>query len=82
MAEYQRIPTTENHAEAVEERDEANELSLENPLSRSTLDEFNRPLPALWKRIGLLVAIVFLGWAAVRLGRAGTAEPEVIYATR
>lgn len=81
MADYQRIPTNEGNAIAEEERDEANELSLENPLSRSTLEEFNRPPPAAWKRVALIFTIFFLGWAAFKLGRAGS-TPEVVYANR
>ncbi|KLT42207.1 hypothetical protein CC85DRAFT_228725, partial [Cutaneotrichosporon oleaginosum] len=54
------------------------------PHSRSTLEEFNRPAPAWWKRVALIATIIFLGWSAIRFGRGASKskQPEVIYATR
>lgn len=79
MSQYQRLPTSDTAAAAADE----DELSLSNPYPRRTLDEFNRPPPAWWKRAALLFTIFFLSWAAIRLGRGASKKaPEVVYATR
>lgn len=77
MSEYQRVPTSENAATEAEQ-----ELSLENPHTRATLDEFNPVAPAWWKRAALVFTIFFLAWGAIRLGRGASKAPDVIYATR
>lgn len=83
MSQYQRVPTSEAAAHD-REAEHADELNLQNPHSRNTLEEFNRPAPAWWKRAALIAAIIFLGWGAIRLGRGASKsqQPEVIYATR
>ncbi|KAG6330672.1 hypothetical protein ID866_8415 [Astraeus odoratus] len=43
---------------------------------------FNRPPPAAWKRIALILFIVFLFWLSYSLRPKKTAKPEVIYASR
>lgn len=88
MASYQRIPTSSQAADARDEheheQDEQDSLSLQNPLTQSSIDEFNRPPPALWKRLAVLAAVLVLGWGAVRLGQWGERKrnPEIIYASR
>ncbi|KIR51457.1 hypothetical protein I315_06156 [Cryptococcus gattii Ru294] len=45
--------------------------------------EFNRPPPAWWKRMLLIVAIIAMGWLSIYLGRRGMSKkPQVIYASR
>lgn len=81
MASYQRIPTSAQQADEVDEQDQ---LSLQNPLTQSTIDEFNRQPPALWKRLAVIATILLLGWGAVKLGQWGEKKrsPEIIYASR
>jgi hypothetical protein len=87
MASYQRLPTSpvEQHElqqqQQEQEQDEP-ELSTSNAYSRATLDEFNRPEPAWWKRALVIVAIIFSGWLAFRIGHSGNSKAKVIYATR
>jgi hypothetical protein len=76
---YQRLATS---AQAADEHEDEHELSRDNAYTRATLDEFNRPAPAWWKRALLIAAIFFLGYAAWKLGRMGGEKPKVIYATR
>ncbi|BEI80104.1 hypothetical protein CcaverHIS002_0106330 [Cutaneotrichosporon cavernicola] len=81
MSQYQHVPTSEVAALENEE-----ELSLQNPLSRATINEFNRPEPHWLKRLALIGAILLLGWFSVYVGTVHIfnkpKEPEVIYATR
>ncbi|GMK54516.1 hypothetical protein CspeluHIS016_0111020 [Cutaneotrichosporon spelunceum] len=81
MPEYQHVPTSEAAAQEAEE-----ELSLQNPHSRATLDEFNRPEPQWWKRVGLILTLFFLAWFSIYIGKEHVfnkeKKPEVIYATR
>jgi hypothetical protein len=80
MASYQRVPS---RPEDVNEVDEHDLLTLDNPHTASTMAEFNRPAPAWWKRGLLIFAVFFLGWMAVKLGGlTGDRKPKVIYATR
>ncbi|AFR96925.1 hypothetical protein J008_04835 [Cryptococcus neoformans] len=45
--------------------------------------EFNRPPPAWWKRVLLILAIIAMGWLSIYLGRRGMSKkPQVIYASR
>ncbi|KAG2336342.1 hypothetical protein BDR05DRAFT_1005970 [Suillus weaverae] len=41
----------------------------------------NRPAPSLWKRIALLLATVFLFWAAFQL-KPQRSKPKIIHAER
>lgn len=81
MSSYQRIPSS---AQQADEQDERDALSLQNPLTQSTIDEFNRQPPPLWKRLAVLAAVILLGWGAIRLGQWGgeKSQPEIIYASR
>ncbi|OAX39354.1 hypothetical protein K503DRAFT_689816 [Rhizopogon vinicolor AM-OR11-026] len=42
---------------------------------------FNRPAPSIWKRISLLLVIVFLFWAAFQL-KYQRSQPKIIHADR
>lgn len=52
------------------------------PLRESIRSEFNRPPPATWKRVLLVLAVLLMGYVAVKLGGYGEKKPQVIYASR
>jgi hypothetical protein len=74
-ARYERIPTDPDSD------DHDQDVDTDRPLRASVQAEFNRQPPAWWKRGLLLLALVALGWLAVKLS-AGNSKPQVIYATR
>lgn len=52
------------------------------PLRESIRSEFNRPPPATWKRVLLVLAVLLMGYVAVKLGGIREKKPQVIYASR
>lgn len=97
MSAYQRLPNDDSddvRTAPVPETDEQaidpspsgsnSARSADRPLRESVQQEFNRPAPATWKRVLLLLGILFMGWASIKLGGVawGKKQPQVIYATR
>lgn len=74
-ARYERIPTDFNSD------DHDQDIDTGRPLRASVQAEFNRQPPAWWKRGLLLLALIALGWLAMKLS-TGNSKPQVIYATR
>ena len=76
VAQYQRLPSSP--------RDEDREASARAPSPKRPIDpRFDRPPPAAWKRIALILFLAFLFWLsyAIRPTKQ-SAKPEVIYASR
>lgn len=96
MSTYQRLPTDDAEpsraaAPVPEVNDHADMATHEasadadRPLRQSVQEEFDRPAPATWKRVLLIVAIIVMGWISIKLGSTawtGKKQPQIIYATR
>ncbi|ORY26674.1 hypothetical protein BCR39DRAFT_540410 [Naematelia encephala] len=76
---YQPLPTSDRPDSSPARP--ASPTEDNRPLRASVQAEFNRPPPSWWKRLLLIVAILFMGWLSVRLG-GWKRKPEVIYASR
>ncbi|EIW71783.1 hypothetical protein TREMEDRAFT_60698 [Tremella mesenterica DSM 1558] len=83
--EFDRLPETVNTGEtdenAVNDDDRLTDPTSFRPLRESVESEFARPPPSWWKRLLLVLFVLFTGWAAVRLG-SSQRKPKVIYASR
>ncbi|ORX40693.1 hypothetical protein BD324DRAFT_611806 [Kockovaella imperatae] len=88
---YQRIPTSPSSSRPSSpriSRDSTGQEILEEddndahrPLRASVQAEFNRPPPAWWKRAGIILFMLVLGWLSIRLGTMKK-SPQIIYASR
>ncbi|KAK1922022.1 hypothetical protein DB88DRAFT_496867 [Papiliotrema laurentii] len=85
---YQPIPTSEDSApvpqpETLAEGQGEDRDRSHRPLRAGVEAEFNRRPPAWYKRAGLVLAIIFMAWIAIRLGSWNrSTQPKVIYASR
>ncbi|WWC91605.1 uncharacterized protein L201_006551 [Kwoniella dendrophila CBS 6074] len=97
MASYQPIPNSDindtsrtprfppSHTDNEEYEPQHETDPSFRPLRRSVQEEFNRPPPIWWKRVLLVIALIFMAWLSIWLGKKGMEEsnkPTIIYASR
>lgn len=90
-APYERVPTSPN-ATAHDSGDDASETGGQRSDVRELQrmlhadPRFNRPAPATWKRVALIIGMLLLFWLGITMRRALFAplfnQPQVIHAQR
>lgn len=71
---YQRVPSSP--------RDDDDDKDTRTTPKRPIDPRFDRQPPAAWKRIALILFVIFLFWLSYAIRPKTSAKPEVIYASR
>ncbi|KAL4068507.1 hypothetical protein V8B97DRAFT_2008786 [Scleroderma yunnanense] len=83
-AKYQRLPSSPRDDDDDDTPRPSTRTTSRNssPPNRHIDPRFDRPPPAAWKRIALILFIIFLFWLSYAMRPKKDVQPEVIYASR